>query len=240
MGKSIAKKFYDFKVRHGLSNEIIVQIVTEYANTVLELARTHYSEKYDISERTFYKCRDYAVICCLVDNQTCKSLRAKAAANYSKNNDKNSSVAPIAHFEELLANREIFISEFSVDEILDIAHKYTDGVTLKNIAIAYETGELAIQKLLKKGIVDLIYDAALTKQISNMIGPSLDNILKQREVNKNNLLSCIKKEISFLESQIAYYNLYFRNSKSKNKPSLETLEKNLSNATKMYEETLEL
>ena len=240
MGKSIVKKFYDFKVRNGLSNETIVQIVTEYANSSLELARTHYSEKFDISERTFYKCRDYAVICCLVDNQTCKRLRAKAATNCSSHNPKKSSVAPIAHFEELIANREIFISEFSAYEILDIAHKYTEGVTLKNIAIAYETGELGIQKLLKKGIVDLIYDASLTKQISNMIGPSLNGILQERELSKKFLLNCIRKEIDFLEAQIACYNIYFRNSNSKSKPSLETLEKNLANASKMYEETLKL
>lgn len=240
MGKSIAKKFYDFKVRNELSNETIVQIVTEYANTPLELARTHYSEKFDISEKTFYKCRDYAVICCLVDNQTCKRLRAKAASNCSKNNAKKSGAAPIAHFEELIANREIFISEFSEGEILDIAYKYTEGVSLKNIAIAYETGELAIQKLLKKGIAELIYDSVLTKQLSSMADSSLSNTLKRREINKNNLLSCIKKEISFLESQISCYNLYFRNSKSKNKPSLESLKTCLSNATKMYDETLKL
>lgn len=236
--KSIYEKFLDFKTRHELSNEKIAQIATEYANSKLELARSYFSDKYDISEHTFYKARDYAIVFCLVDKETYKRIREKSSTNYRSNNNKNSAVSSIAYFDELLVKQQEFLDGFSTNEILDIAHKYVEGITAKNIAIAYDTGEYAIKKLLKKGITEFIFDSKLVNQISAIVGPALNNILQKREMNKKVLLDCLQNQIAFLKSQIKCYDLYFRN--SQNKPDLESLNEALTNAIKMYNETLRL
>lgn len=239
MKKSIYEKFLDFKSRHELSNEKIAQIATEYANSDFELARSHFSDKYKISEYTFYKARDYAIIFCLVDKETYERIKKKSSTNYRNNNTKNNSAADsIAHFDELLVKQQEFLDGFSKQEILDIANKYVEGISVENIAMAYDTGEYAIRKLLKKGIIEFIFDLKLVNQISVIVGPSLNKILHQREINKKCLLNCLRNQIAFLKSQIECYDLYFRN--SKNKPDLESLNEDLSNAIKMYNETLQL
>lgn len=238
MKKSIYKKFLDFKTRNELSNEKIAQIATEYANSNLDLARSYFATKYEISEHTFYKARDYAIIFCLVDNETYKRIREKSSTNYRNNNNKNSAADSLAHFDGLLVKQQDFLNGFSTNEILDIAHKYVEGISVKNIAIAYDTGEYAIKKLLRKGIVELILDLKVVNQISTIVGHALDGILQKREMNKKVLLDCLQNEISFLKLQINCYHLYFRNSKTK--PDLESLNVQLQNAIKMYNETLRL
>lgn len=236
--KSIYEKFLDFKSRHKLSNEKIAQIATEYANSSFDFARSYFSSKYEISEYVFYKARDFAIIFCLVDNTTAKRIHEKSSANYRSNNDKNSAADSIAHFNELIAKRQEFLDGFSKNEILDIAHKYVEGLSAKNIALCYDTGEYAIKKLLKKGIVELIFDSTTVSQIHSIVGDSLNKTLERREANKKALLHCIKHQIYFLKSQTICYNLYFRN--SQNKPDMESLKKELLNAIEMYKETLRL
>ena len=238
MGKSIYKKFSDFKVRYDLSNEQIAQLATEYAYSDLELARSYFSTKYQISEHTFYRARDYAIIFCLVDYETYKRIRKKSSTNYKSNNAKNSAAGSLSHFDNLLVKQQDFLNGFSKREIIDIAHKYVEGVSAKNIAIAYDTGEYAIKRLLRKGIVELIFESKLVSQLSIIVGHSLDGILQKREANKKCLLTCLQNEITFLKSQISCYDLYFRNSQSK--PDLESLNKELQNAIKMYNVTLRL
>ena len=238
MKKSIYEKFLDFKERHGLSNEVIAQIATDYANSDVSFARSYFSSKYNISEHTFYKVRDYAIIFCLVNNETYKRMREKSSTNYQSNNNKNSAIGTIVHFDELLAKREEFLNGFSEQEILDIANKYVEGVSAKNIAIAYGTGEYAVKRLLSKGIVELIYDSTIVNQIKAIVGPSLEGTLQKRNANKKVLIDCLQNQIKFLNSQIMCYDLYFRNSDKK--PSLESLKQDLQNAIKMYNETLQL
>lgn len=239
MKKSIYERFLNFKTRHNLSNEVIAQIATEYADSNLELARSYFSDKYNISEYVFYKARDYAIIFCLVDKKTYERIKQKSSTNYRNNNTKNNSAADsVAHFDELLVKQQEFLDGFSKNEILDIASKYVEGISKKNIAIAYGTGEYAIQLLLKKGIIEFIFDSNLVKQISVIVGPSLSKILQQREATKNALLNCLQNQITFLKSLIRCYDLYFRNSKTK--PSLESLNEQLKNAIKMYNEALRL
>ena len=236
--KSIYEKFLDFKSRHKLSNEKIAQIATEYANSSFDFARSYFCSKHEISEHVFYKIRDFAIIFCLVDNDTAKRIQQKSSANYQSNNDKNSAASSIAHFDELIVKRQEFLDGFSKNEILDIAHKYVEGASVKNIALCYDTGEYAIKKLLKKGIVELIFDSTTVSQIHAIVGDSLNETLKKRETNKQNLLYCLKHQISFLKLQTVCYDLYFRNSQSK--PSMECLKEELQNAIKMYKETLRL
>lgn len=238
MKKSILDKFADFKNRHDFSNSQIVQMVTEYANSDLEFARTFFKEKYNISEHVFYKARDYAVIFCLVGSSTCNKLRIKSAQNYSRNNDSNSARGSLAHFDELIKERQNFLNSFSANDIRHIANKYVESVSVQDIAIAYDTGEFAIKRLLKKGIEKLILDAEVVKQLYAKLGASLDELLKKREANKKALLDCIEAEMKFLKMQIDIYDLYFMD--SQDKPSLQDLNSKLSNAQKKYKEALQL
>lgn len=240
MKKGIYQKFLDFKSRYELSNEKIAEIATDYANSNLECARSYFSAKYEISEHVFYKARDYAIIFCLVDKKTYDQIKQKSSTNQknNENNTKKNAATSLAYFDELLVKQQEFLDGFSNNEILDIAHKYVEGVSKTNIAIAYDTGEYAIQLLLKKGVVELIIDSKIVSQLTTIVGHALDKTLKQRESNKKALLNCIQTKISFLKSQIKCYDLYFRNSESK--PSLESLNEELTNAIKMYNETLQL
>lgn len=237
--KNIYEKFTDFKIRHNLSNEKIAQIATEYANSDFELARSHFSEKYKISEYTFYKARDFAIIFCLVDKETYMRIRQKSSSNYRNNNTKNNSaVASIAHFDELILKQHEFLNGFSKSEILDIANKYVEGLSLKKIAAAYDTGEYAIKRLLRKGIVDFTFDSSLVKQISTIVGPSLNKILQDREAIKKDLLNCLRHKIAFLKLQIKNYDVYSKNFEINH--DLESLKSQLQYEIKMYNEALQL
>ena len=236
--KSIYNQFLDFKKRHNLSNELISKIAKEYADSDLELARTYFSEKYGISQHVFYKARDFAIVFCLVDKKTFYQIRQKSITNYKNNNEKSSAAKSIAHFDNLILQQQKFLDDFSNNDILDIALKYIEGVSTKNIAIAYDTGEYAIKKLLKKGITDLILDVNIVNQIKSIVGYNLSTILAMRNANKILLIDCIEKKISFLQSEIKCYDLCFRNSTTR--PSIESLEIDLQNAIKMYNEALKL
>lgn len=236
--KSIYQKFIDFKSRHQLSNERITKMITEYAYSSSTFARSFFKEKYGISESTFYKSRDYAVICCLVDEKTCQKLRNKSATNYSNNNKQGSSTASVAHFQELLVKRKEFLEGVSTSEIQDIANKYVEGVSVDKIAIAYDTGSFAIKYLLRKGIVMLIVDANTVRAMKALLGTSLNSILQEREKSKKALLNCIQKEIDFLRTQIECYPLYFRN--VSDRPTLNSLNDKLSATIRMYHEALRL
>lgn len=238
MAKSIQQKFSSFKKRYKLSNEDIIKIATEYANSSLEFSRSYFTSKYNFSTSAFYKLREYAIVCYLVDNDLYEKIREKSLTNFKNNNDKNSAIPSIAYFDKLLILRTQFLNEFTTNEILDIGIKYVEGVPLKNIAIAYETGELAIKHLLKKGIINFIYDADLVEQIEKIVGSNLTAILNKRKANKKALLACYQHQISSLEFQISYYDLYYRF--EVNKPSLETLKKALQVAHNKYNETLKL
>lgn len=236
MKKNIIKKFADFKRRNSLSNDIIKQMITEYANSELDLARTYFSNKYNISKSIFYKARDYAVICCLVDEDTCKRIKKKTVENYKRHNPKNTSNGALAHFSDLRVKRQEFLNTFSDNEIRDIAFKYAEGISVKNIAFGYDIGEFGIKLLLKKGIVLLVVDKETTDSIKNRVGSKLDKILHSRENNKQIILDCIEKEIICLNLKIEHYELYFRDLKEK--PSKEILQQKLSDVIKKKKQVL--
>ena len=215
MNKNIVKKFSDFKARHSLSNEDITKMVTEYANSELDFASSYFSEKYNISKNIFYKARDYAVICCLIDEDICKKVKRKTIENYKTNNPKQTTNGPVMHFSELRVQRQEFLNTFSDNDIRDIAYKYAEGISLKNISFIYDIGEYGIKLLLRKGIIMLIVDKRTTEVISTMLGNKLNKILQIRERNKQKILDCIEKEIEFLDLQIENYDLYFRTVKEK-------------------------
>lgn len=238
MKKSIEKKFLDFKKRHNLSNQIIIKMITEYATTNLEFARTYFSNEYGISISTFYKARDYAVIFGLVDNEICRKLREKTAANYKRNNSKNTARASLIHFYDLTKERQKLINRFSEVEICDIGLKYCSGVSVEKIAICYDVGEYVIRSLLSKGIVELIFDRETVNGIYARVGPRLNSILQKRENNKRILLECMKLEIQYLTQRLKCNNAYLKF--SKDNLSEEDVKNKLSAVTEMYEKALQL
>lgn len=238
MEKSIEKKFLDFKKRHNLSNQIIIKMITEYATSNLEFARTYFSDKYGISIHTFYKARDYAVIFGLVDNEICRRLREKTAANYKQNNTKNTARASLLHFYDLTKEREKIIDGFSENEIRDIGLKYFCGISVEKIAICYDVGEYVIRSLLSKGIIELIFDREIVDGIYARVGPRLNGILQKRENNKQALLECMKLEIQYLTQRLKCNEAYLKF--SKDDLSEEDVKRKLSDVTEMYEKALQL
>lgn len=153
MKKPIYIKFLEFKRRHNLSNSVIQDMMTEYANSGPDTARSYFMNKYSISEHVFYRCRDFAIICMLVDGRTQKRLFKKAAFNSQEHNIHQSSRKSISYSEKLLMQREEFFNSFSQNDIQDICSKYAEGLPLEKIANNYETGIFCIKNLLKKGIL---------------------------------------------------------------------------------------
>jgi len=235
MSKDLTKQFIDFKKRNSLSNEVIKKIMVEYANSDFEHASSFFCNKYDISKSIFYKLRDYAVIFCIIDEDICKQVKRKTIENYKRNNPNGSTKGPVDHFSELYVKRQQFINTFSDNEIKDIAYKYAEGVSTKNIAFAYDIGEYGVKMLLKKGIVLLIVDEDTTKEISLRLGSRLDNILEMRQRNKQKILDCVRKEIEALNAKIEIYDLYYRDL---NGPSKEELQTKLKNLMKKEQELL--
>lgn len=236
MNKSLVEKFADFKKRHSLSNTDIEKMMIEYANSELDLASSYFSEKYNISKGVFYKARDFAVVCCLIDEDICKKLKRKTIENYKRNNPKGTTNGPVEHFSKLRVQRQEFLDTFSDDEIKDIAYKYEEGVSIKNIALAYDTGKYAVKLLLRKGIIMLIVDSRTTEAISIKLGNKMDNILQKRESNKQKIIDCIEKEIESLNLKIYNYELYFRNVKEK--PTKEVLYKKVAELVRKKQEVL--
>ncbi len=153
MKKPIYIKFLEFKRRHNLSISVIQDMMSEYANSGPSTARSYFMNKYSISEHVFYRCRDFAIICMLVDGRTQKRLFKKAAFNSQEHNVHQSSRKSISYSEKLLMQREDFFNSFSRNEIEDICHKYAEGLPLEKIASSYSTGTFCIKNLLKKGIL---------------------------------------------------------------------------------------
>lgn len=238
MAKDLARRFKDFKIRHQLTNQEIRKIVLDYANSDLEYARTYFTNEYEISEHVFYRCRDFSVICCLVDEVTCNKLRKKAAENYKRNNEKESAAQSLKHHTDMMRQRKNFLMSFSDNDIVEMAEKYVDGFEISKIAITYDIDGLAVKYLLRKGITELILDKSSVIAIQKRLGPKLNNILKARERNKAQLLECISAEIDFYQFRLEHPGLYERISEQK--ISTQEISKKLAHARELYKEASQL
>ena len=241
METSIHVKFHRFLIRHNLTVHQVQKIVTEYANTNPEQARTYFKEKYDLSEHVFYKCRDYAVICCLVDNKVCNLLQRKACFNSKTHNKDQSCRASAIHHRDLMDQREEYLLSFLDADIRDIARKYVGGMSAEQIGLAYETGKYGINRLLVRGIKELIIDKKTLEDIILVIPggkKAIDKILNDRKKTINALIFMCSTDVSILKYKINNYSLYYRD--EADKPSISELEKQLETANKLYEKALEL
>lgn len=183
MKKPIYLKFIHFKRRHNLSTSNIQAMMTEYANSGPDTSHSYFMSKYSISEHVFYRCRDFAIICMLVDGKTQKRIIEKSAFNFKEHNPKQHSTKSISHSDMLLLQRTEFFNSFSREEIEDICHKYAEGLELSKIALSYDTGVFAIKNLLRKGILLSYVDQGTFEAISlrlQLMGHSIDEIYTAR------------------------------------------------------------
>ena len=241
MKLSIHEKFHRFLVRHNLTVSLIQKIVTEYANTSPELARTYFKDKYNLSEHVFYKCRDYAVVCCLVDDKICNLLQQKACFNSKTHNEDQSCRAAAIHHSELLSQREEYLGSYLDADIQDIGRKYAEGMSADQIGLAYETGKYGINRLLMRGIKDLIIGKETLETIISRIPngkKKLAKVLEQRGKKLEVLTLLCSADVKVLRYKIENYPLYFKD--ETDKPSIEDLQNQLDIATKRYERTLGL
>ncbi len=181
--KSIVQQYISFKTRNGLTTKQIEEIAEEYANSGPDTARSYFMEKYDISEHVFYRARDFAVICMLVDSRTSNRILEKAAFNSREHNSKKSSVRSARHAQDLKGMRTEYFNGFTRSEIEDICAKYAEGLELRVIANAYDTGETCIKYLLRKGIVAGYINESTYQLIDlrlKLKGRSIDELFKKR------------------------------------------------------------
>lgn len=243
MKKTDLQRYVDFKKRHGLAYEDIVKIVSEYANSDYEFARSFFSEKYGISENTFYKCRDLAVICHLVNRDICEKLREKTGANYAVYSDKNSASGSYKHFADLIRRRNVFLTLFTTEEITQICRKYSEGIKFDIISLEYEVCVESIKQLLKKAIVDVIVPASLVdemKERAKKEGKNISafkNFEEQRDKKKIAMLEPYQREIELLHYQIDNYEGYFLNDEYA--PEKEYLTNRLAEVEKKYQRILD-
>lgn len=236
--KTDLQKFESFKKRHRLSTQEIVKIVLEYANSDTDLARTFFTEKYDISVHTFYSLRDYSIITGLVTMQTYYKLKKKAAYNYSIHNEKNSALKSEQKFKELLKRRNQYIdSNFSTSDIEDIGLQYSQGISRQIIGEKYQICTEVVSQLLFKGLYDLIYSPEIILAIkARIISSGKDDSLVDFTIKPKLviLIENIKSEISLISFQLENYDFYFRGDEDLAIPSKEFLNARLSYLLKKF------
>ena len=164
--KTEYQKFVDFKKRNGLTTQDIQRMISDYANSGPDFACSHFMQKYGLSEHAFYRARDFAVTCGLLDYRTTERTIAKAAFNSKQRNSKKNSTQSLLHSQELKKLREDFFNSFSKEEIIDICRKYAEGISVDKIAVAYDTGTYMIKQLLSKGIILRYIDDSIFAAIS--------------------------------------------------------------------------
>lgn len=154
MKKSEYQKFQDFKKRHNLSDQQIVRIISDYANTADEYAASFFAAKYNISNHVFYKIRDYTIIFMLVDATVCLRIRNKLFRNQSGKNKSGNYTAANHHYQLLIKKRKEYLKSFSNEEIVLIAIEYANDEALYDIAKKHNISTYAVRKLLAIALVN--------------------------------------------------------------------------------------
>lgn len=246
MNKSIREQFIDFRGRNNLSLSNIREIVEDYANSNFEFARSHFCEKYEISEYVFYKCRDFAVVFGLVSDKTCRCLQIKASHNSSAHNTSESCRRSLQHFDKLFQQRKEVLNSFTKEEKLTIGKEYSTGISIANIAKFHGIGIFLVKKLLEKGIVDSSIDDETLKDILKYLSTNkknkkyLDNLLLNRK--KYRLKKPILQFSNTLQQALPFliqnYDIYFVNAKEP--PSTDELKVLLEIVKEQYVEVSQL
>lgn len=250
MSKSIREQFIDFRARHELSLSTIREIVEDYASSDFDFARSHFCQKYKISEHVFYKCRDFAVIFGLVSDKTCNALQVKASHNASTHNNYESSRQSLQHFDKLLQQRELVLNSFTKEEKAQIGVEYAIGASLDNISRKHGIGVFLVKRLIEKGIIDSSIDDETWNSIWNSIcnklpwDKKIKEYLDKLSVKRKkyqlrqeiwHFSNALKQSLSFI---IRNYDTYFIGTESP--PSIAELKRLIEIANEKYEEASRL
>lgn len=164
MKKSEYQKFQDFKVRNNVTDNQIVKIITDYANTEDEYSASFFSSKYNISVHVFYRMRDFTIIFMLVDATVCQRIRNKAFRNQSGRNKSGNYTSSNRHYQSLIEKRKEYLRSFSNEEIVLIAIEYANGYALYDIAEKHNISTYTVRKLLALSLANhLVCDEVYSK-----------------------------------------------------------------------------
>ena len=215
MARTDFERYQAFKKRNKLTYSKIKKIATEYAKTDDEMARSFFTDQYNISAHVFYTLLSFAIICWIVDDDTRKKIKKKAVSNYKLHNEKEKAKRVMDHYADLYRKRQVFLNHFSKEEIIDISKKYSEGIALGVIAKEYEVCKDAIRILLARGIKNVITPSNIVaemKKRSQAEGKSMVAFQKlelEREVTKLRALKPFEDEIIMLKFQIKNYDEYY-------------------------------
>lgn len=163
MKKSEYQKFQDFKKQHNLTDNQIIQIMNEYANTEDEYSASFYAAKYHTTPRIFYRMRDFTIIFMLVDATVCKRIRDKSFRNQGSKNASGNCSSANQHYKYLIQKRKEYLKNFSNEEIGLIAVEYANGDALYDIAKKHNISVYTVRKLLAIALVNhLVCEAVYT------------------------------------------------------------------------------
>ena len=212
-----------------MSYESILKMMEEYAYSEKEKAYSYFINKYNLpNPYSFYKARDLAIVCHIVDEKTCFRIRDKASSN-----KQESGSASLRHFDELMERRKRFLElAFSRYEIQDIAYKYADGNTVESISKVYEICKGSVKILLAKGVMENIIPSPVVISIKDRLireGKDLSvfekKLEKGRMIKRKEALEPLKQEAKLLKYQILSYEDYFF--EDENVPTLDFLKNRL-------------
>lgn len=154
MKKSELQKFQDFKKQRNLTDKQISTIMTEYANTEDEYSASFFASKYHITERVFYRMRDFCIIFMLVEAPVCRRIRDKTFRNQSGKNKSGNYTSANQHYKYLIKKRKEYLKSFSNEEIGLIAVEYANGDALSDIAKNHNVSVYTVRKLLAIALVN--------------------------------------------------------------------------------------
>ncbi len=239
VSKTDAQRLESFMKKHRLAYEDIRKIATEYANSPEDKARTHFTEKYKITDHVFYKVLEFAIVCNIVDDDTRLLIRNKSVSNYKLHNEKEKSKKAVDHYADLTRRRKVHFDLIPQQDILDISYKYADGVKLSVISNAYGYSEETIKRLIAKGIIQVITPSSVVLSIRNRVkneGRSLESFERLEDKRRHVRIMALKpfeNEIKMIQFHLDHYEEYFSGDECA--PTKEFLEKRLEVVNKKYE-----
>lgn len=203
---------------NSFSRQEIKEIAEEYARN--DVSRSHFCEKYFISETTFYNMLDKAIIEHFVSFDIALRMKKRAIENRRKRlNDNSKGVKSTEnHYHELFEKRKYFL--FSKKRRIRILIDFANRDLKESKAAFCEANTFDLELLEKVLIKSIVYDELPKKVYSKILNNSLLSGLnnarvleffKILELKKNEVKS--GKEIDIHYTYLDMYRHFFPTSK---------------------------
>lgn len=160
------ESFKAFKKRHKITEQQMINIMTEYANTVDEQGASFFASKYGFSEYIFYQIKDYTFVFMLVDASICVRIRDKSFRNQGAKNASGNCSSAVHHYNNLLALRKEYLKSFSNEDIVEIATEYANSIALYDIAKKHKISTHTVRRLLALALANRLVDYETYSKIS--------------------------------------------------------------------------